>query len=481
MRILFVVTNIGVVESYGSMYLSALAKQAGCKTRFVRFNPSLVTKVAREWSPDIIAWSAFSGEFPYMAQLNDKLKDMVKFISIFGGPHPTYFPESLFRYKIDYGVIGEGEHSFIDLLKALQNGSKSFTIGNVITKEKREIDVYPLIEDFDALPMPDYDGYYASNVWLKDFPVKMFIPSRGCPYNCAYCFNHQFRTLYKGKGPIIRRYSVNRLIEEVLFVKRRFALEFVRFNDDCFVNTWDNWLENFCSKYPQKVGLPFFCVINPNNIKDEIIRMLKEAGLKSVFMSIECGDGQYRKSVLNRNISDKQLLDAFSILRKNKINVLSTSILALPGAGFDYDLKTLEMNIKCRPACAIGAIFQPFPKLKLTDYAIENGYYNAGDSYNNLPLTIFGKSILNFPENIKCKQKNLSGTFTLLVKVPFLARLLMPFIGIKLIIFPFVIVSGVLTGYFYQNRIYPHRMTLKRLYQNVTAALSYFSQTFKEK
>ena len=479
MRILFVVTNIGVVESYGPMYLSALAKQEGHDTLFIRFKHDLVTKTVKEWSPDIIAWSVFSGEFSFMAQLNDTLKETFRFISIFGGPHPTYFPESLFKYKIDFGIVGEGEGAFIELLAYIQNNSKTFSIPNVVTKDKRKTDVRSLIENLDTLPMPDYNGYYGADLWLKDFPVKMFMPSRGCPFKCTYCFNHQYNTMYRRKGPIIRRYSVDRLIEEILFVKKNFPLEFVRFNDDCFVMKCDEWLEELCSKYPRKINLPFFCCIDPTNVSDEIIYMLKGIGLKSIYMSIECGDQLYRKSILERKISNEKLFNSFEILKKYKINILSNNILALPGTTFDNDLKTFETNLQCKPTCALAGIFQPYPKLKLTTYAIENGYLNVDEENQKTPLTIFGKSILNFPEDIKTKQKNLSDVFCLMVSAPYLAKILIPFIGIRAIILPFSVLSSILVSYLYQRKIYPHRLTLKRLWFNMKAALFYFSQTFK--
>ncbi|MBW1712192.1 MAG: B12-binding domain-containing radical SAM protein [Deltaproteobacteria bacterium] len=477
MRVLLVVTDLSACEQYGPMYLSALAQQKGCQTRFVRAKPVAVQKAVKEWAPQVVAWSAASGEFEAMAGLNDSLKKDHDFVSIFGGPHPTYLPESLFKHRIDYGVIGEGEGAFVDLLEAVANNSDGSQMANVVTPDKQTTEVRPLIADLDVLPLPDYHGFYEANPYVGQFPVKSFIPVRGCPHNCTYCFNHQFRAFYKGKGPVVRRASVGRVIEEVLFVKNHFPMELVRFNPDCFAPRRDQWLEEFCQEFPRKVGLPFYCVLNPNNVTEEIIAMLKEAGLVSVFSAIECGVEDYRRQVLKRNMSDQKLLSTFSLLKKYKINALSNSMIALPGTSFEDDLKTLELNQRCQPTPGVATIFQPYPKLKLTTYAIEHGHYADSDQSGNIQF--FRKSVLDFPETVRRQQKNLCDSFSLLVRFPFLTKVLKPVMASRPLIFPFALWSTFIWGYSYQTKIFPHRRTVGRVWTNLKAAVSYFSNTLR--
>ncbi|MDD5136748.1 MAG: radical SAM protein, partial [Candidatus Omnitrophica bacterium] len=462
----------------GPMCLSAIAKQSGHQTRFVRFVPSAVAEIVKEWSPDVIGWSAFSGEFAAMAGLNDALKRSHRFVSIFGGPHPTYFPEALLNHNIDYSVVGEGEVALMKLIDAVGSGSDGSEILNVLTRVKRITELYTLVQDMDSLPIPDYEGYYSACSFLKDFPIKLFMSSRGCPYNCSYCFNHQFHSLYKGKGRIIRQYSVGRLIEEVLFVKKRFPLEFIRFNSDYFVLTRDKWLEEFCEEYPKRAGLPFSCVMNPNNITDEIITMLKGAGLKSICLAIECGNEEDRKNLLTRNIRDETMLDAFGVMHRHNIRSFATVMLGLPGTTFEKDLETLKFARKCAPTAITAPIFQPYPKLRLTDYAISRGHYtpDVGGKFNSV---FYGKSLLNFSEDVKRKQKNLSDSFGLLAASPFLSKMTLPFIGHRLVMLPFIALNNLLSMYIYQTKIFPHRLTPKRLWLNLKAAIGYFSRIVK--
>jgi|TARA_B100000315_G_scaffold155415_1_gene143953 hypothetical protein len=168
--------------------------------------------------------------------------------------------------------------------------------------------------------------------------------------------------------------------------------------------------------------------------------MLKGVGLKSVFMSIKCVDQLYCNYILERKISDDQLFNSFEIFRKYKINILPNSFLALPETLCDNGLNAFGINIQCKPTCALVCIFQPYPKLKLTSYSIENRHLNADEENQNIPFTFFGKLVL---------------------------------------ISPFSILSSILTSYCYQRKIYPHNLTLKRLWYNMKAALFYFTKTFK--
>lgn len=479
MRILFVITNIGVVECYGPMILASIARKRGHQADYVRFSARLVQKRIEKWQPDVVAWSASSGDFCVMAPLNDQLKKQFSFISVFGGPHPTFFPESLFEHSIDYGVIGEGEGAFHDLLEAWEKGVENCRIDNVITPAHRECSVRPLVANLDDLPSPDYDGFYRADKWLSRFPVKMFMPSRGCPFNCSYCFNHQYRAMYRGKGIIVRRHSVSRIIDEIRYVQTHYPLELVRFNDDCFVMKQDAWIEEFCEKYPREIGLPFLCEINPHLVTEGIAEILSQAGCRTVFMSIECGDETVRKRLLARHVTNENILNAFELLRRHQISVLSSNVLALPEAAFEVDLQTLRLNQACRPACCIAGIFSPYPKLALTNHAIQTGFLRSDESVSFAP-TFFGKSRLSFPEKTKAKQKNLSSVFCMLVSFPWLARGLLPVIHCSVLIRPFSLLNSLWMAYLFQTRIYPHRITPRRVLDNVVAAIDYFGRMLRD-
>lgn len=206
--------------------------------------------------------------------------------------------------------------------------------------------------------------------------------------------------------------------------------------------------------------------------------MLKDAGLKSISLAIECGNEENRKNLLMRNISNATISNTFEILQKYKIYSFVTVMIGLPGTSFEADLETLEFARRLKPTAITAPIFQPYPKLKLTGYAINKGYYVVKDE-ERFNSVFYGKSLLNFSEDIKRKQKNLSDSFGLLAKSPFLSKLALPFIGYRIVMLLPIALNNLLSMYLYQTKIFPHRLTLKRLWLNLKVAIKYFWNIIK--
>ena len=94
--------------------------------------------------------------FTIARELKEKLGKPI----IFGGVHPTLFPEDIDFSFVDYLCVGEGEYPVLELMNALEQGGDASAIKNLWVKKGAEIiknEVRDLIQDFDALPMP-YQG-----------------------------------------------------------------------------------------------------------------------------------------------------------------------------------------------------------------------------------------------------------------------------------------------------------------------------------
>ena len=70
-------------------------------------------------------------------------------------------------------------------------------------------------EELDILPFADRDLLYAAHRQSRRTKIKPFITGRGCPYNCAFCFNKAYSDLYGGQAHRFRRRSVDNVIREL--------------------------------------------------------------------------------------------------------------------------------------------------------------------------------------------------------------------------------------------------------------------------
>lgn len=400
-KVLFVYKNVTLTEPMGILYLAAALSRAGNESRLVLSDRENPFKAAEEFDPDVLAFSTTTGFHHYYLDLNRRLKATYRkpgLLSVFGGPHSTFFPEMVEDDGVDVVCRGEGEEAIVDLADAVDSGGDITNIPNLWIKSDGSIyknEVRPLIEDLDTLPYPKRDIIYDIDPYMRNVTMKHFINVRGCPYLCTYCFNHKFNELYKGKGKVIRYRSVDDVLAEINEVQASYPLEFVRFLSDNFT-TDKGWTAEFAQRYPKEIGLPFHCNVRANLIDEETARNLGRAGCLSAMIGIETGDERLRNEVLRRNQSDDMIIEACRLLRENGISLYTTNIIGLPGERFDDALRTVEINVKCKPAFAWAGIFMPYPDTELSNYAIEHGCFD-GD-YDRIHYSFHVHSELRFDD-----------------------------------------------------------------------------------
>ena len=229
-----------------------------------------------------------------------------------------------------------------------------------------------LIDPLDELEFPDREIIYNNDDFLRNSKIKMFMSGRGCPYKCTYCFNHMYNKMYKGKGKIIRKKSVDYFIEEINRVKHNYSLEGIIFEDDIFIIN-EEWLNEFAEKYSKKISLPYMCYVRPNLVNKQIARLLKKSGCHSARVAIECGNQDLRNKILKRNLTDNQILKSCEILHNEDLKVGTINILGLPTETIDNMYETLKLNRQCKPHHVSANMFMPLPGVDLTYYAIEQG------------------------------------------------------------------------------------------------------------
>jgi anaerobic magnesium-protoporphyrin IX monomethyl ester cyclase len=467
MRVLLVEKQIDY-EPLGLLYLSSVLRQAGHEVRLAVASEEDPVAVAQVWQPGVVGYSVYTGSQAYYRELNLRIKGAVDgLISVFGGPHPTYFPEFIAEPGVDAICIGEGEGAMLDLVETLEAGGPLTGIDNWWFQNGGEIErnrVRPAETNLDSLPFPDRDLLFERDVFTKQSGIKHFITSRGCPYDCTYCFNHALAEVYDGKGRRLRQMSVDKVIEEVKGVQARYPMQFVVFLDDLFI-VYVEWLRELSEKFPREVGLPFFCNVRANLVTPEKVDLLKRAGCASVGMGLETGNPRLRNEILKRNLSDEQIVEASRLVREAGIQLLTTNMLGLPGGTLELDFETLALNHACKPAYANAFLYQPYPRTELGEYAREQGYVEG--SVDDIDPSAWERSVLRFATPAEKRQiENFNKLFALAVEWRWLTGVVRRLI--KLPPNPFFrLAYKVWKGYSIKNRIHPYRPSTREFIQTV--------------
>ena len=401
-RILFGMRDDGqMTEPMNLMLLSALAKKHfAVETNLWVMERDDLSETLKEFRPDLVAFSGITGSHKYYLEAAYGIKKIDKNVKIIvGGPHFTFFPGEILRHDcLDALCVGEGDDAWVEWLGAWINNDNPDEIPNIVTRENMErVLIAPNADsasatdlktafhvgmmdyclnpkymrgrktNLDDLPFMDRSLVYDNTEFLYRYK-RTIMASRGCPFRCTYCFEHQWNEMYRGiknAGAIRQLYSVDRLLDEIEDFVRRWDTRFIKFYDDVFPpfpNPKEReWHKEFCEKYPKRIGLPFHVLTRCDLVVGlldkydmDILTDLKKAGMASVTMSIESGNQFIRDHVVTRDMTKNEIERSFAHAWKIGLPTFPNTILGIPAPLLpeindpDFDAKLEEVGKQCK-------------------------------------------------------------------------------------------------------------------------------------
>jgi len=413
-------------ECFGVMYLSAYISQSGHEAEVLieaEEGKQFFSKISKI-NPDIIAFSLMSGLHDWAIERAKEIKRRFNIHIIAGGPHCAFFPEFVENEGVDAVCRGEGEDALLEYLSIFDKKGDLTNIPGWWVKTSKAIiknEVYPLRSDLDTLPFPDRDIYRRRYPFLVSNTCCEVLVARGCPYSCSFCYNQKLKSIYAGKGQYVRRSSVNRVIEEIKNFRQRYGkgLKWVAFVDDLFIMD-RQWLRDFLSIYKKEIQLPFGCGLRANLIDEELVSMLKEASCRATSFGVESGDSELRNRVLNKNVTDEQVIAAGELLDRYGIRFSAFNMFNIPGEDLARAQKTVDLNLRIRSHnYPWSGLLQPYRGTQIFDLADELGMIPEGETGADL----FHHASLIQKDTEKLKQLN--AYFYWMIRLPWLRPILM--------------------------------------------------------
>lgn len=426
-RVAFVVDELGTNGNHAIPVLSAQIRKQGNDVRLFEVgpNPKRGYAAISAYAPQVVAYSLCSNESRRYLAINGELKKRFSFFSVFGGPHPTFSPEFVLESGVDAICRGEGDLVFPQLLDAFGTDAIYDVPNFAFQTGGGESKVNPLcnkVENLDSLPFPDRDLLFSQSRFLAQNPVKVFSAGRGCPFKCTFCFNARYNEMYRDKGPLLRTKSVDYLIDEILDVRARYPLTFVKFQDDIF-GLDRKWLTEFASVYARRVGLPFSCYVRADTATPEYVALLKNAGCRAALMGVETANQHLREVILGKGLSDEQILEASHRIKEQGVRLQTFVIVGLPGETEDDMAHSVQLCRECGADYALATVFQPYPGTPILDYCKLHGYLESGfDQY----VGHFSQPIIKMEPGLRQKAIVFQKLFALLVDHPRLVPLIKP-------------------------------------------------------
>jgi radical SAM superfamily enzyme YgiQ (UPF0313 family) len=272
------------------------------------------------------------------------------------------------------------------------------------------------------LPFPDWNLFDARHVDT----IGTFETSRGCPYSCTYCVNDYMQSLYGGVGGYHREKGISRTIEEM----EQFLTNFPQVNDIWLIDETftlkNDRIKDFCQQYKKRIkdkfNVPFGCMTRPEVLSEEKVQYLTDAGCRKIAMGIEIGNEKYRKEMLDRQMSQQSIINAFRIAKKAGIHTYSFNMVGFPNETRKDIFSTIDLNRKGKVDEIQCTIFYPFEGTRLKEFCEEHDLLDKSGkevaSYYEMPT-------IKNPNMSKDEIEGLYRTFIIYTKSP---KIFYPFI-----------------------------------------------------
>lgn len=307
-----------------------------------------------------------------------------KITTVLGGDHITALPkETMEMFKdIDFGVVGEGEVTLLELCNFLKEGRNDFEkINGLVFRKDNELilnEKRALIPDINILPIPAYDllpmekysppahhTSFGGNVKLRPFTI--FFSLRGCPYRCTYCAS---KVMWERK---VRYRSIENVKKEIDYLIKDYNIKCLEFNDENFIINKDRLdkLLDLLQEYHDKNGLYWNCLTRVDSVDEATLIRMKKAGCYFIRFGVESGS-QKILDAMKKDITIKQIKDAFKLVNKVGIPSSASFILGYPGETRETLEETLELAKEINPIMAFFFIAIPIVGTELYTQAKEN-------------------------------------------------------------------------------------------------------------
>jgi radical SAM superfamily enzyme YgiQ (UPF0313 family) len=360
------------VPPMGLYYVGAMLKENGFDVEILNWyninkTPEKIKETLVEKNPDIVGFSILHANRwggIEIAGVARQIDPNVKII--FGGIGATFLWKHLLTHfkDIDFVVMGEGEHTFLNLVRCIEkesfkgiesiNGIAFRKKGKAIkTKDAR------VIQDIDKLPNP-----------AKYFEYQHVSATRGCPGNCTFCGSPKFW------GHKVRFHSPDYFVDQLEQLYNK-GITFFYFSDDTFTIKKDRVIE-ICRKIIERnLDISWAAISRVNYVSEDMLYWMRKAGCTQISYGVESGSEKIRNGALKKNIKADQIRNAFALTTKQGIMARAYFIYGSPGEGWDTVQESIDLIHEIKPLSIIFYILDIFPgtalysdfrkKFKVTD------------------------------------------------------------------------------------------------------------------
>ncbi|MBF0483590.1 MAG: B12-binding domain-containing radical SAM protein [Candidatus Omnitrophica bacterium] len=351
-----------IYPATGLMIIGSIYKEKGFEVQLIdgALDKDYEERVLKSLSNGVlfVGFSLMTSQLRMAHVLANKIKDQYPNVPIvFGGMHPTLYPEQVANEKyVDVVVVNEGARAAVELLEYFVNKKALKDIrGIAYSDDKGQVHVNPPQEfddiesiphfDFSLLDLPRYlnaDNYLNRELDLapgEKIKLMPILTGLGCCYRCNFCVNVILKRKYRHR-------SAESIVEEIKRLQKTYgANTFWFLDEDFFINR--ERLEKLVVlvkkenlKFLARTWVRVSYFSNPN-YKD-CIANLESIGIRSLAMGAESGS-QKMLDFLCKGIKVEDIVAAVKSLSNTRIMPRLSFMIGLDTETKDDVMKTYKL------------------------------------------------------------------------------------------------------------------------------------------
>jgi len=328
-------------------------------------------------NPICVGVTSMTGsQITYALEMSAYVKQNSSAPVVWGGVHATLFPlQTLEHPLVDAVVKGEGEESFLQLVLRMEQGQSLRGLEGIVYKDHGEIVNNPdrPFLDLDTLPPVPYhliqiDKYL--HRYFDEDRVLEFETSRGCPFNCTFCYN----PLYSQRR--WRALSAPRLLELLTPLVETYGVNAFHFVDDGFFIDHERAREIMKGvlkrRWSIKMGFQGSRIDTVDQMSNADLELIIEAGGAYLQVGVESGSPRILE-ILHKRIHPDQVM-AFNrrLARYPQMTVYYNFMCGFPTETSEDVLQSTALAwalLRDNPHALISAFhfYKPYPGTSLRE------------------------------------------------------------------------------------------------------------------
>ncbi len=269
------------------------------------------------------------------------------------GAHGSVRPDFVLREtKADMIVKGEYEFQLPELIECILSGEDAEKLPNLVIRKENDISytkedcssMHPEewcdnIIDYSLVQTDDYYGYqYINNTHLKKMNWSVVQATRGCPYECIFCYN-----FYTKK---VRYKKIENLIIELKQMEKIGVKEFFFIDQTFTINR--EYIQNLCKAIiDNNIHLQWTCETRIELVDRTTLVSMKKAGCIGIWFGVESFDKQVLE-INKKGYSDISYAQTIKMLDELDIDYRAFIMLGMVGDNEKTLKNTVDEIVKSK-------------------------------------------------------------------------------------------------------------------------------------